>query len=66
MMTGINELKTLTNHISRKCKCKFNGKKCKSNQWWNNDKCQCECKNHHKHKRDYIWNPAACSCENSK
>ena len=21
------------------------GKKCNSDQWWNNDKCRCECKN---------------------
>ena len=26
MITGINELKTLTKHISRECKCKFDGK----------------------------------------
>ena len=39
LITGINESKTLTKHISRKCKCKFDGTKCNSNQWWNNDKC---------------------------
>ena len=27
MITGINESKTLTKHISCKCKCKFDGKK---------------------------------------
>ena len=26
MMTGINESKTLTNHLTSKCKCRFNGK----------------------------------------
>ena len=26
MITGINELKTLTKHISCKCKCGFDGK----------------------------------------
>ena len=41
MITGINELKTLTNHISCECKCKFDGRKCNSNQKWNNNKCQC-------------------------
>ena len=45
MITGINELKTLTKHISCECKCKFSGSKCNSNQKWNNDKCRCECKN---------------------
>ena len=44
MITGINESKTLTKHISCECKCKLDGRKCNSNQWWNqiqinNDKC---------------------------
>ena len=39
MITGINESKTLTKHISCKCKCKFDGTKCESNLWWNNNKC---------------------------
>ena len=30
MITGINELKTLTKHISCKCKCKLDGTKCNS------------------------------------
>ena len=42
MITGINELKTLTKHISCKCKCRFDRKKRNSNQWWNNDKCRWE------------------------
>ena len=44
MITGINESKTSTKHISCEYKCKFDGTKSKSNQWWNNNKCQCECK----------------------
>ena len=28
MITGINELKILTKHISCECKCKFDGRKC--------------------------------------
>ena len=39
MITGINESKALTKHISCECKCRFDGRKCNSNQWWNNDKC---------------------------
>ena len=64
MITGINESKTSTKHISHECKCKFDSKKCNSNQKWNNDKCHCECKSvevHHVCKKDYIWNPATCS-----
>ena len=48
------------------CKCKFDGKNCKSDQWWNNDKCQCECKKHRVCEKDYVWNPATFSCENGK
>ena len=32
MITGINKSKTLTKHISCKCKCKFESRKCNSNQ----------------------------------
>ena len=32
MITGINESKALTKHISCKCRCKFDGKKFKPNQ----------------------------------
>ena len=44
MITGINESKVLTKHISCECKCRFDGINCNSDQWWNNDKCWCECK----------------------
>ena len=49
MITGINESKTLTKHVSCEFKCKFDGRKCSSNPKWNNDKCCCECKNPKKH-----------------
>ena len=45
MIKGINESKTLTKYISCQCKCRFDERVCSSDQWWNNDKCQCECKN---------------------
>ena len=32
MITGINEWKTLTKHVSCEYKCKFDGRKCYSNQ----------------------------------
>ena len=63
MITRINESKTLTKHISCEYQSKFDGRKCNSNQWWNKDKCQCEYKKHICEK-DYIWNPATCSCKN--
>ena len=32
MTTGKNELKNSNKNISRKCKCKFNGRECNSKQ----------------------------------
>ena len=52
MITEKNESKDLTKYIS--------------NQKWNNDKCRCECKKHYLREKDYISNPAICSCENGK
>ena len=63
MIAGINESKTLTNNISHKCKWKLDGRKCNSDEWWNNNKCRCECKKLHVCEKDYVWNPATCSCE---
>ena len=62
----MNESKTLAKHISCECKCKFGEGKCNSNQWCNNDKCQCECTKHHICEKDYIWNPSTCVCYNGK
>ena len=59
MITRINQSKTLTKHISCKCKFKFDGRKCNSNQKWNNDKCWCEGKNPNNHRvceKDYMEN----------
>ena len=67
MIAGINESKILTKHISCECKCKFDGRKCSSNQKWNYHKCLCECKNpkeHIEYEKDYIMNRTTCSCEN--
>ena len=61
MITGINKSKTSTKYISWECKGKFDERKCNSNQWWNNDKCQFECKKHLICRKDYVWNPASYS-----
>ena len=66
MLTGINEWKTLTNHISCECECRFDGRKRNSDQWWNNGKYQCDCKKRHVCEKDHVWNPATCNCENGK
>ena len=41
-------------------------KEMNSNQKWNNDKCWCQCEKHHICEKDYISNPATCSCYNDK
>ena len=38
MITGINEWKAIAEHIQYKCKCKLDGRKCNSNQNFNNNK----------------------------
>ena len=66
MITGINESKTLTKHISCECKYKLDVAKCNSNQWWNSNKCWCKCKKHYICEKDYVWNPSTCNCQNRK
>ena len=44
MITGKNESNILKD-VSWKCKCKFDGRKCNSNQKWNNDKLDTSVKN---------------------
>ena len=41
MITGINESKVFTKHISYKSQCKFDYRKCNPNQKWNKNKCHC-------------------------
>ena len=66
MITGINESKTLTKHISFQCKCKFDGRKCNLDQWWNNDKSRCECNKRLVCEKNYVWNPSTCNCKDGK
>ena len=56
----------MAKHIPSGCKCKFNSTTCNSNQKWNNEACQCECKIYNKCKKDFSWNPSSCMFENSK
>ena len=46
IITIVNEAKALLKHLPCDCKCKFNSVTCNSNQKWNNDIFQCECKNY--------------------
>ena len=60
------KLVTLVKHISCDYKYKFNSTTCHSDQKWNNETCQCKCKNYRICKKDYSWNPSTCICENGK
>ena len=40
IITLINQPIILTKHILCQCKCRFDERKCSSDQWWNNDKCR--------------------------
>ena len=47
-------------------KCKFDSTSCNSKHQWNNETCQCECRNYQTFKKYYTWNPNTCSCKNDK
>ena len=66
MITRINELKTLTRQIPCECKCRFDRRKYKSDQWWNNDNCRCKCYKNHVCEKYFVWNRALGKCENGK
>ena len=55
MITGINELETLTKHISCEGKYKFDGTKSNSNQWWNDNKVDVTVKNIIYVKKIIFW-----------
>ena len=48
-------MKTLTKHVSYKCKYRFDESKCNSDQLWNNNKCRCEYKKCHLCEKKYTW-----------
>ena len=71
MITEINESKTLIKHIPCECKCKFGGRKCNAAQITSGIKIIVGMsvnivENIICSKKDYIWNPATCSCKNGK
>ena len=69
MITGINKSRTLTKHLSCKCECKFDDRKCNLKEKQNNNKCWCKCKKKQKKQcvwKNFFWNPATCSHKNGK
>ena len=47
-------------------KCRYDGRKCNSDQWQNNNTYRCECKRRHVCQKSYVWNPSTCNGENGK
>ena len=52
-ITNRNKAKTLVKHVLCDCECQFNSATWKSNQKWNNETCQCECRNNRTCEKDY-------------
>ena len=48
------------------CKYKFDSTTCNSNQKWNNETLQCECKNYCTCKKDYSLVRSTCICEDDE
>ena len=66
LMSKTNETRHIKWHEISKCKCRLDASICNNNQRWNNDKCQCECKELIAKgvcDRGYAWNPSNCECE---
>ena len=63
-ITGINETRTLKKHISCDRKCKFDVGKCNSINGGIMINVDVSVKNAMYVKKDYVWSPATCSCEN--
>ena len=45
IITGIDESRTLTKHVSCRCKCKFDGRRYNLNYWQNNENANVSVKN---------------------
>ena len=56
MLTNRNETRAILKHFSCDFKCKFNSSTCNSNQKWNNETCQGECKSYRNYEKDYYKN----------
>ena len=44
LLSRTNETRHIKWHENCKCKFRWDTSVCNNKQWWNNDKCQCECK----------------------
>ena len=70
LMSRINETRQIIWLETCKCVCRLTSAVCNSRLIWNEDKCECECKEDLINKmacdKGYIWNPSNCACECDK
>ena len=70
LMLRTNETRHIKKwHETCKWKCRLDASACNNKQRWNNDKCQCECKELIDEgicDKGYIWNPSNCKCDCDK
>ena len=67
-MSRTNETRHIKWQETCKSKCRLDASVCNKQQW-NNDKCQCECKELIDKgicDKGYIWNPSNCKCQCDK
>ena len=65
-MSRTNETRNIEWHETCKSKFILDASVCNKKQWWNNDKCRCECKEligKGMCDEGFIWNPSNCECE---
>ena len=66
LMSRTIETKNIKWHEICKCKCGLDATICNNKQHWNNDRCQCGCKEliyRGVCDKDFIWNPSNCECD---
>ena len=69
LMSRTNETRHIKWHETCKYKCRLNASVCNNKQRWNDDKCQCECKeliDKGVCDKEYAWNLSNCECECNK
>ena len=66
LMSRTNETRHIEWHETYKCECRVDAIVCNNTKRWNNDKCQCECKeliDKGVCDKGFIWNPSNCECD---
>ena len=68
-MSRTNETRHTEWRETCKCKCRLDASVFNNKQWWNNEKCRCECKelvDKGTCDKGFIWNPSNCDPEYDK